>query len=279
MIWIRSLLCLILLACLTASPAAQPTPRVGPELDCLIQAREVVAIASPVPGIIDRVTVDRGDLVKTGTELVTLESSTERAAVAVARARAEQESALKAGQTRVDFGVRRFLRTEEMYKKELVPIKELDEAETAKVLAEHAVLEAQEGQRIARLELERAEAVLALRSIRSPVDAVVTERLQSAGEFADATHGPILKLARLDPLRVEVFAPVALLGSLQVGTRGIVIPEPPLGTPREAAVTVVDRVVDAASGTFGVRLEMPNPRYQLPAGLKCRVRFPPARER
>ena len=35
-----------------------------------------------------------------------------------------------------------------------------------------------------------------------------------------------------------------------------------------------DRVVDAASGTFGVRLELPNPGYRLPAGLKCKVRFP-----
>jgi len=40
-----------------------------------------------------------------------------------------------------------------------------------------------------------------------------------------------------------------------------------------AKVTVVDRVVDAASGTFGVRLELPNPNYRLPAGLKCKVPF------
>ena len=29
----------------------------------------------------------------------------------------------------------------------------------------------------------------------------------------------------------------------------------------------------AASGTFGVRLELPNPDFKLPAGLKCTVRF------
>ena len=41
-----------------------------------------------------------------------------------------------------------------------------------------------------------------------------------------------------------------------------------------ARVKVVDPVIDAASGTFGVRLELPNPNYRLPAGLKCKVRFP-----
>jgi hypothetical protein len=35
----------------------------------------------------------------------------------------------------------------------------------------------------------------------------------------------------------------------------------------------VDRVIDAASGTFGVRLTMPNPDGALPAGLKCTVVF------
>jgi hypothetical protein len=60
---------------------------------------------------------------------------------------------------------------------------------------------------------------------------------------------------------------------MRVGVRAIVIPEPPFSTPQEAVVTVVDHVADAASGTFGVRLEMPNPDHRVPAGLKCRVRF------
>ena len=178
---------------------------------------------------------------------------------------------MKSSQVRLEFGVRRYDRTLEMYKKELVPLKEMDEAETAKILAEHGVLEVQENMRVARLELERAEAALVLRTIRSPFRGIVTDRLLSPGELVD--KAPILKLARIDPLRVEVFVPVALLGRISVGSRATVIPEAPVSTPREASVIVVDRVVDAASGTFGVRLEMPNPDNRLPAGLKCKVRF------
>jgi multidrug efflux pump subunit AcrA (membrane-fusion protein) len=40
-------------------------------------------------------------------------------------------------------------------------------------------------------------------------------------------------------------------------------------------VAVVDRVVDAASSTFRVRLELPNPQHRIPAGLKCKVTFFP----
>ena len=33
-------------------------------------------------------------------------------------------------------------------------------------------------------------------------------------------------------------------------------------------------VFDAASGTFGVRLELPNPDFKLPGGQRCKVTFP-----
>jgi len=79
--------------------------------------------------------------------------------------------------------------------------------------------------------------------------------------------------ARPDPLRVEVIAPVALLGKIAVGARAEMQPEAPVAGSYPAIVAVVDRVVDAASGTFGVRLELPNPDYRLPAGLTCKVRF------
>ncbi len=241
------------------------------DLDCLIQADEVVGISSPVEGLVEKVLVERGDLVEEGQVLVTLESTAERAAVAVARARAELESAIKSNQVRLDFGVRRYDRTVEVFRKDLVPLKEMDEAETGKILAELGLLEAHENRRMAELELQRATVAVGLRTIRSPVRGVVTERVLSAGEFAG--QAPILKVARIDPLRVEVFVPVALFGKVAVGMKAHVMPESPVGGSRVAEVTIVDRVIDAASGTFGVRLALPNRDLRLPAGLKCKVRF------
>ena len=39
--------------------------------------------------------------------------------------------------------------------------------------------------------------------------------------------------------------------------------------PGEGAI--VERVGDAGSGTFRVGLDLPNPDYSLPSGLKCMV--------
>jgi multidrug efflux pump subunit AcrA (membrane-fusion protein) len=140
--------------------AGAPTATAAQTLDCLVNPFIVVAVSFPTDGVLDSVAVDRGDLVKEGQVLATLESTLEKATVALASARAKVESALKANQVRLDFGVRKFARTDEMYQKNLVPLKELDEAETQKVLADLGILEAKENRQIAELELERAHAAL-----------------------------------------------------------------------------------------------------------------------
>jgi multidrug efflux pump subunit AcrA (membrane-fusion protein) len=60
---------------------------------------------------------------------------------------------------------------------------------------------------------------------------------------------------------------------MRVGMRARVMPESPVGGSYDAQVTVVDRVVDAASGTFGVRLALPNPDHRIPAGIRCQIEF------
>ena len=84
-----------------------------------------------------------------------------------------------------------------------------------------------------------------------------------------------MTIAQIDPLYVKVFIPVRYYRQLGVGTKADVMPEEPIGGHHQAQVTVVDRVFDAASSTFGVRLELPNPDYSLPAGMRCRIRFMP----
>jgi RND family efflux transporter MFP subunit len=261
---------LILLLALTLSALGLPAG--AAELDCLIEPHVTVNVSTAVDGLVVTVTVDRGDLVQEGQMLATLESGVEKATVALARARVELESPFKSNQARLDFSERRLARNEELLKNEIISLREVDEAETMKLLAETGLLEAVESKRLAELELQRATAALAMRTIRSPITGVVVERFLSPGEFTKQT--PILKLAQIDPLRVEVFAPVSLLRKIAVGTQAEVVPEAPLNGMHRARVTVVDRVVDAASGTFGVRLALPNPGHRIPAGLKCKVRLP-----
>lgn len=250
---------------------AMPASAASDELDCVIEPRSRITLSSPLQAVVEAVNVDRGDLVQKGQVVAALESSVERAAVASAAARAHMDGRVRSRQARLDFAVRGLGRSTELSKKNAISAQQLDEAEHEKRVAEGDLLEAREDKELAALELDRAKAALELRSIRSPVKGVVVRRILSPGDFADPPQ--ILEIAEIDPLRVEVFAPVAWLGRLHVGERADVVPEAPSPGHYEARITVVDRVVDAASGTFGVRLELPNPSYTLAAGLRCRVRF------
>jgi membrane fusion protein, multidrug efflux system len=86
-------------------------------------------------------------------------------------------------------------------------------------------------------------------------------------------ENPIFKLASIDPLKVEVVVPARRFGAAKKGMKAEVRPEAPLGGVYAGRVTIVDRVVDAASSTFVVRVDIANPSLKLPSGLRCRVRF------
>jgi multidrug efflux pump subunit AcrA (membrane-fusion protein) len=124
----------------------------------------------------------------------------------------------------------------------------------------------------ARLELKNARTLLERRTIRSPVDGVVTELTLHPGEFAHK-QSPVMTIAEINPLNVEVYVPITKYGTIEPGMFGEVVPEDPVGGKYLAEAKIVDRVFDTASSTFGVRLALPNPNFALPAGLKCRVHF------
>ena len=204
--------------------------------------------------------------------MVRLDSSVEESNLALIRARSEMVATIEARKARLNFAIREHKRKEDLYQKDIITLGEIDEAETNKIIAERELQEAVEQKHIASLELKQVQDVVERRIIRSPINGIVTERFLSIGELVD--EQPILKLAQLDPLNVEVIAPVTLLNSIMVGDKAEVMPEKPIEESYVGIVKIVDRVVDAGSGTFGIRIELSNPNYSLPAGLKCNVRFP-----
>jgi RND family efflux transporter MFP subunit len=262
----------LLLALTLTCPAAARAQGDG-MFDCIIEARQMVEIRSPVEGLIEKIHVERGDTVKRGDVVVMLESGPERAALAVARSKADQVGTVKAAEAKVLLAQRKASRSEELFAQHFISKDALDQARTEAMLAESELKATRENQRLAELETKRATEALNLRTLRSPIDGVVVERNMKSGELASMNQkDPIMRLAEIDPLNVEVIIPASLYGTVKIGDHADVMPETPKGT-FDAKVVVVDKVINAASGTFGVRLELPNPKQELPAGARCKVRF------
>lgn len=240
--------------------------------ECVIEPRRLVKIGSQVAGILEAVMVDRGDVVKEGQVIGRLRSDVERANVELARAQAETETRIKAAQSQVEFERRRQERNQQLYRTKVISSENIDRVETELALREQELVAAREAKNIAALELKRATELLNIRTIRSPISGIVVERNLSAGEFI-LNEGSVATVAQVDPLNVEVFVPIRLYPDIRAGMAAKVMPEEPVGGELDAEVTVVDQVFDAASGTFGIRLTLPNPAYKVPAGLRCLVRF------
>lgn len=260
-------------------PVAAQTPAhpqaASLEHDCIIEPDQIVRLASPVVGVISRIDVDRGDMVHKGQVLAAIDDRVEIATLALARARAANDSAIKIAEARLVFLRRKHDRIAELQSRSIKSLADLQEAEAETLVAEQQLREARVNHELARLEVQRADELVQQRSLRSPVDGVVVERLLVPGEYRNE-QSPILTLARIDQLRVEVVVPTSRYGEIKVGSRAQVRPEAPIGGTHVATVTVVDRVLDAASDTFGVRLALANPGLALPSGIRCRVAFEPA---
>jgi len=240
--------------------------------DCVADPSQLVKINSPVSGILNEVLVQRGDHVKQGQTVASMDSEVEAATVAVNRARAASEADIEVQKARLENSRDKLARAESLFKRKVATAVQIEDLRAELRVIEGQLSQARLTQKLARLELDRSLKILAQRQIKSPITGIVTQRLLSKGEFV-FQEGSIMNLARIDPLYVEVYIPVAHQHGIKTGDVAQVQLSFNNDKNYPAKVIVVDRVFDSASGTFGVRLELPNPGNQLAAGQRCNVRF------
>lgn len=241
------------------------------ELDCVIYPSAQADVGSGVPGVLVSIPVDRSDIVEKGQVLAVLESSAEQAAVALAKARADAKSEISFRRIGAEHSKRQLVRLEELYRNKSISNQDYDDRKTEALLGQVQLQQARENQNILQLELARAQALLDRRTIRSPFDGVVLERVSVVGEFVN--DQPIVRIAQLNPLHVETIIPSEYIHDIKSGVTARVWSDHHPDRVSTAHVDRVDSVIDVASGTFGVRLNLVNTNQDIAAGSRCRLKF------
>ncbi|MEQ1661567.1 MAG: efflux RND transporter periplasmic adaptor subunit [Thiobacillus sp.] len=244
--------------------AAQP-------LVCLIQPSRMAEVGSSVTGVIDHMTIERGDVVKKGQVIAVLRGDVERAALDVAQSRAQAEADVRAAIAALEFAHQSTVRAEDLVKKKFISEQALDKARTEEQVAAQKLAQAREQRHIWAREKNLAQSQLAQRTIVSPLSGIVAERYLSTGERVEDRS--VARVVSIHPLHVEVMVPAASFGKVKTGMMATVTPELPGLAPVEAKIILVDKLIDGASNTFRVRLELPNPDHAIPAGPRCKVAF------
>ena len=240
--------------------------------ECLIEPHSLVEISTREEGIIDELHVKRGDIVKKDQALIQLESGLEEVTFKLAKARVKMKADIAFKRTTLEYHDRQLKRMNKLYKKKHISFSEKDKADTDVLLARSDLNDAIENMDLTKIEKERAEYLLKRRTIFSPINGVVVESFLDVGESVDDSR-PIMSIAEVDPLNIEVILPVEQYGSVKVGSFAEVTPVISGGTAQKVKVVIVDRVIDAASNTFGVRLLLSNPDHNIPGGIRCDVKF------
>ena len=270
----KSCIAIFSLLAFTASASDEEQGR----FDCVIEPSMVVELSSRVDGIVQSVLVQRGDLIEADTVVAKLESGTEEVTVEYAKARSSMDAEMQSLKASLAYGWRNLNRLKELHEKHSISTDELDRVKTETRIAKHKLQQASENKRLAELELERAWQTLKRHTIRSPIGGVVAERYLNPGESVE--DRPVVKIAQINPLKVEVVLPLGEFGTITAGQQAMIYPESAESEVHESTVTIVDPIIDAASGTFRVTLTLPNPEYKLTSGLRCQVKFldPPESE-
>lgn len=242
--------------------AAQP-------LGCLIEPFRLSDVGSPVIGVIEKTLVERGDRVTAGQPLAILRGDVERQSVAVAASRALAVGELRAAEATAELTRLKLVRARDLADQKFISSAALEQARADALVADNRLAQAREQRAVFAREHELAQTQLGLRTIRSPIAGVVAERFLSAGERVE--EKAIFRVAVVNPLRVEVVLPSSYYTAVRTGMTVTVTPDFPGASARPARVTVVDRLIDGASNTFRIRLELPNADFSLPAGLRCKV--------
>lgn len=215
------------------------------EADAVLLPSRSVKLSLPMEATLRELRVKEGDFVKKGDLLAVLYSPAE----ALDRDRAVKELELAHFQLKVS-----------------------DKLRADAIVSEEQAREKRIDHDVAALHAQRAEALLADKTLVAPFDGCVLRVFKEQGETV-ARVEKIVELVDFSTLHAESYLESPWLGIIRRGSLAQVqIPQLGEGT-WDAIVENVDPVADPASGLFRVRLVIDNVDYSIPSGVPARVRF------
>jgi len=208
-------------------------------LSANLETERMADVYSRVQGLVEKIYVDEGDVVKKGQILMELEADEYKLA--------EEKAKLNYQKQKSDFD-----RLEAMYKQSLLSIEEF---ETAKF--------AMQGLEV---DWKQAQLNLSYTRITSPISGVVGDRSRKPGDRIQPSDKLFTVINTREMIAV-VYAPEKQLGNVQKNQRAYITSDHIRGTEYEGWIKRVSPVVDPQSGTFKITVGVKNRDNKLRAGM------------
>ena len=200
---------------------------------------KTITVSAAEAGVIKELPVEEGSIVKQGQILARLDVAQLDAELDIAKIQAELQ------RTKVE-------RLEELARSQRAAKEELERSRA--------------DLKIRDAEIRKIQAAIETRTMRSPVNGVVTEIKRDPSEAVSLSNPHVLTVVQIDRLIVNLFLPPFRAEKLAIGGRAtLVLGEKSLRVP--AIVEFISPVTDAASGTVRVKFVMDNSAGKLRSGI------------
>ena len=233
----------------SAPPDAKATaPPMPLTLASNLMVEQEVIVTTRVTGVIDSIQADRGDPVRKGQALATLDQR-------------EFRLDLRAAEETLSVSRADLKRYEELRRLNLT-----SEAEFEQKRSRHE---------LAVVELERARLVIDRSVVRAPFDGIVVDRYARVGEkFLLEESKPLFKVMALEPLLARAYVPGTALRVVRVGQEVSVAASDFPETRSAGRVIFVSPVLDPGSGTVQVLVKVRrDPKGILRPGMAVQLGF------
>ena len=168
---------------------------------------QTIDVAAADSGIVKDVRVELGQTVKKAEVLGTLDEDVLRASLEIAQLKANSTAAIEAATAEMELKQQRLNALAEINRTGGGSRDELSRAKADAELARAKLKLAEETLAADRLEVKKVEVQLQRRTIRSPIDGVVTDIHRDPGEFVSLTEPKLFTVVRLDRLRAKFYVP------------------------------------------------------------------------
>jgi cobalt-zinc-cadmium efflux system membrane fusion protein len=218
-------------------------------------------VGTPIASRVVSVLAAPGQIVRRGQPLAVLQS------VDIGKARAESITA----QTRLDLAKKTLERKRNLAAENIVPAREVQEAEAGVATADAEVRSARAGLRALGAGDESSDS--SELTLRSPIDGTVIERAAIQGQMADPAQ-PLFRVGDLSKLWLVVHAFERDAVRLTPGSKARISFAALPGRAFTGNVALIGKQVDAGSRTIPVRMEVANSDQLLRPGMSATAWVP-----
>jgi len=256
-------------------------------VEAITKPSQEVKLAFVRAGLLGKLMVKEGQIVKEGDVLVQQDDSAEQAQLEQLRAEAADMTRVKAAQAQLAQKKVDLTREQEAHAKGAAPDLEVEHADLDVKIAGFQLDVEQFQRKQDALKAKALECEIERMRIKSPINGRVEEIMIHQGESGDAL-AKVLRIVNIDPLWTDVPMPLAQARKFQealeqhreatvevrfgaIPARGEAKPAPALTV--KGKVIFLAAVAEAGSNTRMVRVEVPNPTAR-PAGEHVEVIVP-----